>query len=499
MKLITDVLQNIVTPLKKQLRLFRNRKELKRVKKRFFKNNSLQDGVTERYVKSFYRSLGNFIGGNKLLQSDSGREIKRFLLDRIESDFVYYSENYIRIFLKKKYDEISLFLDDEGDSWNNCYVSSILNKDTSTINSSREMLTFFRELNGLPRNTTFTLEKYFQYEMNFLEVCNEYEEKRTSNPHNIYNNNKFNAEKKKYEDGKRKLIQEFSDAIKSKRYFIFIDDFSGSGATIKNFFKIMEEYFDNDIKIIIICIHMMEKGEKKLNAYFDSSKYKNKVTIYTDDSRINSRKKFFTNKKDPLKKKIREFEEQNFHQQFALGFEATEALVATYDNCPNNTFSSFWFSENPEWTPLFYRPRKRSQALNSIVGDKSIFVSNVKYALKTRGVGRGDIKLIIILLAVKSGRETTTNRIEIDLKDNFFYNDDDIQECLSNQYITIKFFDNSRSTYILTPKGKNKLKEYKLSSSNFEKLVSSYEKSSNDKIGIEDDYKPKLLKNKSAE
>ncbi|HFU3833420.1 TPA: hypothetical protein ACGO2B_000875, partial [Streptococcus suis] len=234
-------------------------------------------------------------------------------------------------------------------------------------------------------------------------------------------------------------------------------------------------------------------------AYFDSSKYKNKVTIYTDDSRINSRKKFFTNKKDPLKKKIREFEEQNFHQQFALGFEATEALVATYDNCPNNTFSSFWFSENPEWTPLFYRPRKRSQALNSIVGDKSIFVSNVKYALKTRGVGRGDIKLIIILLAVKSGRETTTNRIEIDLKDNFFYNDDDIQECLSNQYITIKFFDNSRSTYILTPKGKNKLKEYKLSSSNFEKLVSSYEKSSNDKIGIEDDYKPKLLKNKSAE
>ncbi|WP_435876699.1 phosphoribosyltransferase-like protein [Streptococcus suis] len=338
-----------------------------------------------------------------------------------------------------------------------------------------------------------------------------------------------------------------------------MDDFSGSGRTIIDYFKILEQYIEIDIGIIIICLHSMVNAERKIEDYFESSKFK-EFYFFTNRENPESRKKyfsrrkdelrkeirkmktaeriigkylessklekfyFFTNReslelikkyfsrrqdelkkeihnKDELKKEIREFEKKKFEQQYALGFQATESLVATYDSCPNNTFSSFWYSENDDWSPLFKRPRKQSNALDDLNLDKNTFVNEVKTGLKIRKVEDKDIEQIIILLCVKLMKGATTTRVAIEIEDKFYYNGERLQEYLSNKYIKIINNGDGSSNYSLTQKGKSKLKEYQMSYMTFEKLVEIANVfDAKDSISINDtsSYEIGLL-NKSAE
>ncbi|HGO5510847.1 hypothetical protein [Streptococcus suis] len=102
-------------------------------------------------------------------------------------------------------------------------------------------------------------------------------------------------------------------------------------------------------------------------------------------------------------------------------------MVATYDSCPNNTFSSFWYSENDDWSPLFKRPRKQSNALDDLNLDKNTFVNEVKTGLKIRKVEDKDIEQIIILLCVKLMKDATTTRVAIEIEDKFYYNGERLQ------------------------------------------------------------------------
>ena len=53
--------------ISKRIELFWKKVELRRVERKFRKNNNIPKSSTEPYVKYFKRSLGNFIAGNKLL------------------------------------------------------------------------------------------------------------------------------------------------------------------------------------------------------------------------------------------------------------------------------------------------------------------------------------------------------------------------------------------------------------------------------------------------
>lgn len=493
-----SMILNCINKCKEQYKLFQNRRELRRVEKNFFQNNNISNESSEKYIKYFRRTLGNFIAGNKLL--DDSPNVKKFLLSAIKDSFVYYSEQYIDDYLKEVYRELSQFLDGEGRSINDCYISSIPNKDISINNSSKELMIKFKKLNNLPRNLTRTIETCMENEVKYIEDKKKLQEKIKKNSFNKYFKSQRVKIKRNYNNRKIEISQELKEKLKSKKYLIFVDDFSGTGATIIQYFKILEKYIEIDIEIIIICLHSMEKAEEKIEDYFKNSKFK-KFYFITNRVKPASRKKYFSTRKDKLKKEIREFETKNFKQQFALGFEATESLVATYDSCPNNTFSSFWYSENSDWSPLFKRSRKQSDALDVLNLDKNILVNEVKTGLKIRKVANEDIEQIIILLCVKLMKDATTTRVAIEIEDNFYYNGDRLQEYLSNKYIEIVYNSGGSSSYSLTSKGKSKLKEYQMSHMTFEKLVEIANPSkAEDSISTDDysSYEFGLL-NKSAE
>ncbi|WP_455443739.1 helix-turn-helix transcriptional regulator [Streptococcus salivarius] len=489
---------NLDTLVFDDYRLVQNRKELRRVEDSFFRNNKLPHNSSEKYIKSFRRNLGNFIAGNKALQNSPN--IKKFLLKTLEKDFVYYSKETIEEYLKKVYSELCKEFDKNGDSINNCYVSSILNTDVSTYNSSKNLMSIFGDTNELDNNKFFTLEPYFNHEVNYEEAKKELESKINDNPDHKYYPKELEKLKLNYESDKASYIKDLGGELKSKNYLIFIDDFSGSGATIKRFFQRLECYIPLKMKIIIVCVHMMEKAETKLRSYFENSVYKERVNFYTDSLKTSSRKKYFNSKKDPLKIEIRDFETSNFEQQFALGFEATEALVATYKNCPNNTFASFWYQDNPLWTPLFNRPRKRSSTLDKINFNKNNWLKNVKFGLKRKGVPSEDYPRIIALILVKTGKDSTTTKVDIDFKYKFQYNECILQECITANLITIKSDVQDVSRYLLTQEGKELLKSYHLLTSTFETLTETKETDASDKLKMNDnDYEISLLNDKSAE
>lgn len=537
--------------------LFLKKVELRRVERKFRKNNNIPKGTDEPYIKYFRRTLGHFIAGNKLL--DTSPNIRKFLLNVIKNNFVYYSEQYIDEYLKDIYRELSQFLDGKCRSINDCYISSIPNKDVEINNSSKELMIKFKELNHLPRNLTRTIEACMENEVKYTKSMEKLNEEIKKNPFNKHLEPRKRKIERDFNTRKIEISQELSEKLKSKKYLIFIDDFSGSGRTIIDYFKILEQYIEIDIGIIIICLHSMVNAEKKIEDYFDSSKFK-EFYFFTNRENPESRKKYFSRRKDELRKEIRkmktaermvgnyldssklekfyfftnrenlefikkyfsrrqdelkkeirkkdelikeirEFETKNFEQQFALGFQATESLVATYDSCPNNTFSSFWYSENDAWSPLFKRPRKQSNALDNLNVDRNSFVNEVKTGLKIRKVADKDISLIIILLCVKLKKNDNTTRVAIEIEDKFYYNIDTLQECLSNKYIKIIKNGDGLPSYSLTLKGKSKLKEYKMSYMTFEGLVKIASLSkAEDSISTDDisSYEIDLL-NKSAE
>lgn len=159
---------NCINKCKEQYKLFQNRRELRRVEKNFFQNNNISNESSEKYIKYFRRNLGNFIASNSDLQNEP--KVKDFLLRRLENDFVYYSRQTVESFLKQKFQDLITKLDEEGLSINDCYISSILNKDTSTNNSSRELMADFRDTNELDRNKTLTLETYIDHEVQYLSL-----------------------------------------------------------------------------------------------------------------------------------------------------------------------------------------------------------------------------------------------------------------------------------------------------------------------------------------
>ena len=82
-----SMILNCINKCKEQYKLFQNRRELRRVEKNFFQNNNISNESSEKYIKYFRRTLGNFIAGNKLL--DDSPNVKKFLLSAIKDSFVY--------------------------------------------------------------------------------------------------------------------------------------------------------------------------------------------------------------------------------------------------------------------------------------------------------------------------------------------------------------------------------------------------------------------------
>lgn len=350
----------------------------------FVHNNNIKE-FNEPYIKNFRQKLGRFLGQQKIKDNT---ELKEILLELL-SDFKYYSKSATEEIFIDFYNQIrEEFKLDERYT---IYTHIPSEKDLSRGNSS-----------------IFFLNKFF--DVNYIES------KRNIDITSLYL------------QGLRDKVKDPTSSPKSYRKLnhveniICIDDFSGSGKTIKEFLKKSAEII-KEKKVLIFLIHITSTAEKTINAAFETYGYKDYQLLYH-----NKENDIFSPTSKHISKKglLKVFEEKELLSDKPLGFNESAALVTFFRNCPNNTLSSYWWKSN-EWNPLF--PRKDD--VLDLLGEekKQAFVSNAKYNLgklvPSQCSSDYEIKDILYLMYFKDFSNVAE---KFELKRLLGYNDEQLLE-----------------------------------------------------------------------
>ena len=147
-------------------------------------------------------------------------------------------------------------------------------------------------------------------------------------------------------------------SIKEEEYknienIVMIDDCIGSGQTTRDFLEQNKEKLI-DKKIYLILIHLVIESANELVDFAQENGYdltilcrnrKNKA--FAEDGNMEQKEKFIALSKN-----------RKILSQYILGKSGVEALMAFYNNTPNNTLGIFW-CESEKNIPLF--PRIRSK------------------------------------------------------------------------------------------------------------------------------------------
>lgn len=140
----------------------------------------------------------------------------------------------------------------------------------------------------------------------------------------------------------------FKKWCKTVKRIIIIDDFCGSGNTLKNFIEKYKNKFKGR-EIYYIVIHAMEEGKMLI----EKMKYNN-IKVYVKNC-MESSKAFA--EKDEFREIFNEISKKfDIKKRDVFGYENAEALVAFYSNTPNNTLGIFRNKNSKNKFPIF--PRK---------------------------------------------------------------------------------------------------------------------------------------------
>lgn len=306
--------------------------------KTFIENNKINNSK-EKYVKNFKKKFGYFMA-QKPIKDD--KEIGNFFLESIKK-YDYYSREKVEGIFRNFHNNYLMRQKD----------ITLMNTRFSNISSINEPYKY--------NSSEFFLAKY-------IEV------------NELGNNQKIDLYSlKKVKETNQKMHEKLSNI----KYIVLIDDFSGTGNTIIEYLTKIECYLKDRITIIF-CIHIMGKAEEKITNFAQERgliiflKFFKKTFNELDD-------------KSDLRNKIKELE-TNISSPFPLGYDESEALVTFYRNCPNNTFSSYWYHYEGYWTALF--PRANIEPFDN----HQKGMNNIAYNLAVMGIKDYDIKVIITLI-----------------------------------------------------------------------------------------------------
>ncbi|MGG5460283.1 phosphoribosyltransferase-like protein [Clostridium sp. B9] len=176
-----------------------------------------------------------------------------------------------------------------------------------------------------------------------------------------------------------------SNDLKDIDVIIFMDDIIGSGKTIIKFLKDNKEKL-KDKSIIIFVIEIMEDGYINLKEYLKSIGCDHLICFYNKTDKAFSENGVFKEKSSEKRLILHGFEANNVKaKNYVLGFQESEALVSFYRNTPNNTLSSYWYSLNQNWKPLFPRDLDKPDFMKASKGKKNIKY-NLAKKLKEKGI-----------------------------------------------------------------------------------------------------------------
>ena len=162
---------------------------------------------------------------------------------------------------------------------------------------------------------------------------------------------------------------------------VIVDDFCGSGDTIKTY--IMDSEVDFAGKTVYyVVVHEMEEAEEVIKQL--ETHYKLKIVMVS----LNTSPKFFKEGQEDSKLLFRDGMRKLDIKKDQLGYSNTEALVAFHNNTPNNTFPVFWKDteknvalfprkikiESP-WSPKNFQGKKDKRRKQNYLAMKSVNVS----------------------------------------------------------------------------------------------------------------------------
>jgi hypoxanthine phosphoribosyltransferase len=426
----------------------------------FLAKNAVDDSE-EEYVKDFKKKVEQFLGQSQISEStDVGQ-----LLLRMLSDYHYYSRSNIEKIFTHFYGYLAKRVREPY----TIYSPISSEKDVTRMNSSYFYLQKFLEINGLSNDQAINLSCLY------LEASNKQLSKKVS----------YYEEKREALTQQEKEIQRTYNKLKYMETIVFIDDFSGTGRTIRSFLKTAAEMVKNK-QVIVFVIHITEKAKQTINQAFTQFGYTNAFLKYEKHSNG-----YFEKNKELVDERVKlmRFEKEILKSKHPLGFEESEALVTFYRNCPNNTISSYWWDENSEWQALFQRKNK----VLDLFGNrkhKEIYEAilyNISLIVPESYLKNYELKEVLYLLYLK---EFPYDNEDFEIMKILGYNNHQLSEH-RNQLLSEDWIDNLGN---LSPKGNSVLAELGLKDSVFSELTAPKSLAAGpDSLSFDDEYIPTRL------
>lgn len=422
----------------------------------FYKRNRINKNNDEKYMRGFRLKLGKFISQEQLKEHP---KIQNIIVDCINKDYKYYSEELIKDFFIKFHIQLDEQLIKRRQELEKAvYFLNVLNKDTYKSNSSDDMVNLYIKVNDLPN-------EYFKQLSTVMDIEVKFERHLAGSKEYEYYTEEI------YRKEREAQIALWTKRLKNKKILVLIDDYSGSGSTIDDFISKIKDYIPNNIKkIFVVCVHITEGAKVRIKKSLEKNCFEGQVVYYECSS------KYFENKpQDELL--IEKFERdivKPSREKDILGFASTESVVTTYRNTPNNTLSLFW-SDNPNeiaWKPLFPRDHKDGKlhtGYSKWVTEKH----KLKWFIKINQVPDEKKDKAIVLIYVLNNGKQHALVTEIELSKIICYTSDiEIQECLDEQLIE-KTTDNH---YKISNFGSTFLEDLGLENSNWKQIDLEFNK-----------------------
>lgn len=156
------------------------------------------------------------------------------------------------------------------------------------------------------------------------------------------------------------------DDWKNIKNVVFVDDCSGTGQQFGKFLKRQKKSF-LEKQVILIAIEIMEEAIDYIKNYSDQSGINIEIIYNT------KKEKAFKHTKASVKKIFFDMsKKREIDANMTLGFQNAEALMAFYNNSPNDTLGLFWFpfgknipifprekEEEPGWKQSYKKKQER--------------------------------------------------------------------------------------------------------------------------------------------
>lgn len=129
---------------------------------------------------------------------------------------------------------------------------------------------------------------------------------------------------------------------------VYLDDCCGTGEQFTKFIKRQQKSFENK-QIILVVIEAVEDAKSYIKSELAKQGLNVEIVVY------NTKEKALKNMIQQEKKLFYKMsQKQEVFKDYVLGFEKAEALMAFYNNTPNDTLGLFWFMSKKN-KPIFPR------------------------------------------------------------------------------------------------------------------------------------------------